>query len=140
MKVVVPDVVAAFPARSVAVADAVTVPTADERNGIFPTRLAVINAAGADTLYELYHKRGLRWDGGRADLAAACHYYDELDRDKKRAQIARQFPRYADLIDGYVLDHEDTPAAAAMPILSAGRSHKSPSNTTPTEIDRLTSV
>ena len=48
-------------------------------------RLAVINAAGANTLYELYHKRGLRWEGGRADLAPACHYYDELDRDKKRA-------------------------------------------------------
>ena len=48
-------------------------------------RLAVINAAGANTLYELYHKRGLRWGGGRADLAPACHYYDELDRAKKRA-------------------------------------------------------
>jgi len=45
----------------------------------------VINAAGANTLYELYHRRGLRWEGGRADLAPACHYYDELDRDKKRA-------------------------------------------------------
>ena len=48
-------------------------------------RLAVINAAGANTLYELYQNRGLRWEGGRADLSPACHYYDELDRDKKRA-------------------------------------------------------
>ncbi len=48
-------------------------------------RLAVINAAGANTLHELYTRRGLRWDGGRADLAPACHYYDELDRDHKRA-------------------------------------------------------
>ena len=48
-------------------------------------RLAVINAAGANTLYELYTRRGLRWGGGRADLAPACHYYDELDRLEKRA-------------------------------------------------------
>ena len=27
-------------------------------------RLAVINAAGANTLYELYERRGLRWNGG----------------------------------------------------------------------------
>ena len=28
-------------------------------------RLAVINAAGANTLYELFERRGLRWNGGR---------------------------------------------------------------------------
>jgi threonine synthase len=48
-------------------------------------RLAVINAAGANTLHELYTRRGLRWGGGKADLAPACHYYDELDRLEKRA-------------------------------------------------------
>lgn len=48
-------------------------------------RLAVINAAGANTLYELYHHRGLRWQKGKVDLSPACHYYDELDRDKKKA-------------------------------------------------------
>ena len=46
---------------------------------------AVINAAGASTLHELYTRRGLRWGGGKADLAPACHYYDELDRLEKRA-------------------------------------------------------
>ena len=30
-------------------------------------RLAVINAAGADTLFELYEHRGLRWNGGQPD-------------------------------------------------------------------------
>ena len=30
-------------------------------------RLAVINAAGANTLYELYERRGLRWNGGSPD-------------------------------------------------------------------------
>jgi len=48
-------------------------------------RLAVINAAGANTLHELFHNRGLRWNGGQADLAPVCHYYDELDREEKRA-------------------------------------------------------
>ena len=35
-------------------------------------RLAVINAAGVNTLYELYHRRGLRWNGGRADTIASA--------------------------------------------------------------------
>src|SRR5439155_11544533 len=30
-------------------------------------RLAVINAAGANTFYQLYERRGLRWNGGSSD-------------------------------------------------------------------------
>ncbi|MEO8498706.1 MAG: pyridoxal-phosphate dependent enzyme, partial [Planctomycetota bacterium] len=48
-------------------------------------RLAVINAAGANTLYELYEKRGLRWNGGNGSLGIACAYYEELDREGKKA-------------------------------------------------------
>jgi threonine synthase len=48
-------------------------------------RLAVINAAGANTLYELVEKRGLRWQSGRGDLGIACRYYDEMDAQKRRA-------------------------------------------------------
>jgi threonine synthase len=48
-------------------------------------RLAVINAAGADTLYQLYEKRGLRWNDGHGDLGAACQYYDEMDAARRRA-------------------------------------------------------
>jgi threonine synthase len=48
-------------------------------------RLAVINAAGADTLYQLYEKRGLRWNGGLPEMAIADKYYDELDRTHKKA-------------------------------------------------------
>ncbi len=33
-------------------------------------RLAVINASGANTLNELYHQQGLRWNGGRYDHEA----------------------------------------------------------------------
>ena len=42
-------------------------------------RLAVINAAGANTLYQLYEQRGLRWNGGRPDAAIINNYYAELD-------------------------------------------------------------
>jgi len=48
-------------------------------------RLAVINAAGADTLYELYDRRGLRWNGGRIDAQLIADYYCELDQKHKKA-------------------------------------------------------
>ena len=48
-------------------------------------RLAVINAAGADTLFELYEKRGLRWQGGSGDRCIACEYYKQLDQEKRKA-------------------------------------------------------
>jgi threonine synthase len=48
-------------------------------------RLAVINAAGADTLYELFEKRGLRWNGGNPDLDLATNYYTELDATHRKA-------------------------------------------------------
>ncbi|MGE0756052.1 MAG: pyridoxal-phosphate dependent enzyme, partial [Pirellulaceae bacterium] len=48
-------------------------------------RLAVINAAGANTLYELYHQRGLRWNDGRPDASLSRVYYAELDSEKRKA-------------------------------------------------------
>ena len=48
-------------------------------------RLAVINAAGANTLYELVEKRGLRWTGGRYDEALAQQFYGEMDQQQRRA-------------------------------------------------------
>jgi threonine synthase len=48
-------------------------------------RLAVINAAGADTLFELYERRGLRWNGGKPDSGITSHYYGELDALSKKA-------------------------------------------------------
>ena len=38
-------------------------------------RLAVVNAAGADTFYRLYEDRGLRWNGGRFDQTKIDAYY-----------------------------------------------------------------
>jgi threonine synthase len=48
-------------------------------------RLAVINAAGANTLYELYERRGLRWNDGRGEMSIADRYYAEMDAAKHRA-------------------------------------------------------
>jgi threonine synthase len=48
-------------------------------------RLAVINAAGANTLHELVERRGLRWNDGRPNMETACRYYDEMDAQKLRA-------------------------------------------------------
>ena len=53
-------------------------------------RLAIINAAGADTLFQLFEKRGMRWDGGA--IPPECTkttYYGELDdRGQKADTIA----------------------------------------------------
>jgi len=48
-------------------------------------RLAVINAAGANTLYELYENRKLRWNKGNVDQSIVDTYYDQLDVQNKRA-------------------------------------------------------
>jgi threonine synthase len=48
-------------------------------------RLAVINAAGANTLYELHQRRGLRWNGGKPDTDIVNRYYAEMDAEKRRA-------------------------------------------------------
>lgn len=48
-------------------------------------RLAVINASGADTAYELFERRGLRWNQGDVDIDLIRQYHDELDRRGTRA-------------------------------------------------------
>ncbi|MCE9546311.1 MAG: threonine synthase [Planctomycetia bacterium] len=48
-------------------------------------RLAVINAAGANTLYELYERRGLRWNDGAPQDEITSKYYAELDERQARA-------------------------------------------------------
>lgn len=48
-------------------------------------RLAVINASGASTLYQLFEQRGVSWNGGRPDLAKIQGYYDELDAHHQKA-------------------------------------------------------
>ncbi|NOY41746.1 MAG: threonine synthase [Planctomycetes bacterium] len=48
-------------------------------------RLAIINAAGANTMHELYEVRGNRWNDGHIDQQAPEVYYDELDASGRRA-------------------------------------------------------
>jgi len=48
-------------------------------------RLAIINAAGANTLHELYEVRGNRWNEGNVDRQVLTDYYDELDQNGRRA-------------------------------------------------------
>lgn len=48
-------------------------------------RLAVINAAGARTLYELVEVRGVKWNGGRPDMDRIETYFREMDAAGRRA-------------------------------------------------------
>jgi threonine synthase len=48
-------------------------------------RLAVVNAAGADTFYQLYEREGVRWNSGRPDGAKIADYYRHLDETGARA-------------------------------------------------------
>ena len=48
-------------------------------------RLAVINAAGADTLYRLYEKQGLRWNNGNLDHQKIDAFFAEMDAEGRRA-------------------------------------------------------
>ena len=48
-------------------------------------RLAVINAAGARTLYDLVETRGVRWNDGRPDMERIETYFREMDAAGRRA-------------------------------------------------------
>lgn len=48
-------------------------------------RLAVINAAGANTFYQLYEKLGLRWNNGQPDNKLIARYFEGLSSGKVRA-------------------------------------------------------
>jgi threonine synthase len=50
-----------------------------------PPRLAVVNAAGADTFYQLVEKNGVRWAGGRPDERKVGAYLKMLDDADRRA-------------------------------------------------------
>jgi threonine synthase len=49
-------------------------------------RIAAINAAGANTLFELYEARGLRWNGGRYEQRVVNDYYAGLTASGRRAE------------------------------------------------------
>lgn len=49
-------------------------------------RLAIINAAGANTLYQLVEERGLRWNDGQPDPLLMDSFFAEMDATRRRAQ------------------------------------------------------
>ncbi|MHB8900334.1 MAG: threonine synthase [Thermoguttaceae bacterium] len=48
-------------------------------------RLAIINAAGANTLHRLVRHEGLAWNGGRPDAGLVRRFYDLMDSEGRRA-------------------------------------------------------
>ena len=50
-----------------------------------PPRIAVINATGADTFYQLYERHGVRWNGGVPDTKKVNAYLKMLDDSDARA-------------------------------------------------------
>lgn len=48
-------------------------------------RLAVINAAGANTLYQLYEQRGVRWDGGMSDDGTIETFFADMESQQRKA-------------------------------------------------------
>ena len=48
-------------------------------------RLAVINAAGANTLYRLYEQGGLRWNGGKYDKTLTQMFFDQMTAEGRKA-------------------------------------------------------
>ena len=51
-----------------------------------PPRLAVINATGAPTFYQLVEQKKLRWNGGHPDKGIIDSFYNMLDRENLRAE------------------------------------------------------
>jgi threonine synthase len=96
-------------------------------------RIAVVNAEGANTLYELYNGlfegKKLRWNGGRPDLELVERYYSHLDkagiRPKTHAtaiQIGRpanivKALRALDFTDGVVVQVSDREMGDGMSIV-----------------------
>jgi threonine synthase len=50
-----------------------------------PPRLAVINAAGANTFFQLYERLSLRWQAGQPDRTISDGYFRSLEAEKLRA-------------------------------------------------------
>ncbi len=49
-------------------------------------RIAIINAAGANTLYQIAEVKKIKWNGGDLDHHAIKTYYDKLDADNYKAK------------------------------------------------------
>jgi threonine synthase len=94
-------------------------------------RLAVINAAGANTLYRLYEEQGIRWNRGRPDDAAIGRFYADMDAENRRAQTLasaiqinrpvnlKKCLRALDVCDGIVREVSDQEILDAKALIGA---------------------
>ena len=95
-------------------------------------RLAIINAAGANTLFRLVERDGLRWNGGEPDEALVGKFYGVMDDEGRRAntlasaiQINRPVNLYKclralDATDGVVREADDAAILDAKAQIGAG--------------------
>lgn len=95
-------------------------------------RLAVINAAGANTLYELYEKQGLRWNGGRPQQELVDSFYQDMTARNRRADTLasaieinrpvnlKKCLRALDACDGVVREVDDAVILDAKAQIGAG--------------------
>ena len=95
-------------------------------------RLAIINAAGANTLYRLWEHDGLRWNGGTPDEGLVGKFYGVMDEEDRRAdtlasaiQINRPVNLYKclralDVTDGLVRECDDRAILEAKAQVGAG--------------------
>lgn len=82
-------------------------------------RLAVINAQGANTLYQLVEEQGLHWNDGNPNDALIQSFYDEMDANNRRANTLasaieinrpvnlKKCLRALDVCDGVVREVDD---------------------------------
>lgn len=94
-------------------------------------RLAVINAAGASTLFHLY-EQGLRWNNGQPDKQMIASYYTDMDARNRRAhtlasaiEINRPVNlekclRALDVCDGVVREVSDQEILDGKAVVGAG--------------------
>jgi threonine synthase len=56
--------------------------------GLIPRapRLAVVNAAGADTLYRLVNQEHVTWNGGHVDRSRVAAFYKQMEAENRRAK------------------------------------------------------
>jgi threonine synthase len=95
-------------------------------------RLAIINAKGANTLYELFEGQGVRWNGGRWEASVVSGYYGDMDASGRRAstiasaiEINRPVNftkclRALDVCDGVVREVDDQQILDAKAKVGAG--------------------
>jgi threonine synthase len=95
-------------------------------------RLAVINAAGANTLYRIVEEEGLVWNDGRTDDAAIDAFFAKMDAEDRRASTLasaieinrpvslKKCLRALDVCDGVVREVPDAAILDAKAQIGAG--------------------